>query len=171
MPQPADAWARLLDLNADLLLNATDQVTPEQASQALTPGGNTIAFLVAHLVDSRHFAATLLDAPLPNPLSASLDKARSIAEVRDLPPLPELRAAWVAISRHLGRALAMVDAAKLAGPASQRFPGSDGTLNGTLGFLVQHDSYHLGQVAMLRRQVGLPPMSYTRGAMDAAGSA
>jgi uncharacterized damage-inducible protein DinB len=31
-----------------------------------------------------------------------------------------------------------------------------------IAFLVQHDSYHLGQVAFLRRQLGKPPMSYAR---------
>jgi uncharacterized damage-inducible protein DinB len=31
-----------------------------------------------------------------------------------------------------------------------------------IAFLVQHDSYHLGQIAFLRRQLGKPPMSYAR---------
>jgi uncharacterized damage-inducible protein DinB len=31
---------------------------------------------------------------------------------------------------------------------------------GLVAFLVQHDSYHLGQVAFLRRQLGHPAMSY-----------
>ena len=35
----------------------------------------------------------------------------------------------------------------------------DGTVLGELAYLVQHDSYHLGQVSLLRRQMGLPPMS------------
>lgn len=144
-------------------------MTPEQAGRATTPGGNTIAFLVAHLVDTRHFAAALLGAPLPNPVARSLAEARSIAEIRDLPPLPELRTAWVAIGRHLSTALGGLDPGRLATPVEQRFPGSDGTLGGALGFLLQHDSYHLGQIAMLRRQVGLPAMTYTRGAMEAAG--
>ena len=30
-----------------------------------------------------------------------------------------------------------------------------------LTFMVQHDSYHLGQLSLLRKLAGLPGMSYT----------
>ena len=33
-----------------------------------------------------------------------------------------------------------------------------------IAFLAQHDSYHLGQMGFLRRQLGKPAMSYARGA-------
>jgi len=33
-----------------------------------------------------------------------------------------------------------------------------------LTFLVQHDSYHVGQMAFLRRQLGKSAMTYRRGA-------
>jgi uncharacterized damage-inducible protein DinB len=32
---------------------------------------------------------------------------------------------------------------------------------GALTFLVQHDSYHIGQLALLRKHAGLPAMRYT----------
>jgi uncharacterized damage-inducible protein DinB len=31
-----------------------------------------------------------------------------------------------------------------------------------IAFLMQHDSYHIGQVAFLWRQLGKPAMAYTR---------
>jgi uncharacterized damage-inducible protein DinB len=31
-----------------------------------------------------------------------------------------------------------------------------------IAFLAQHDAYHIGQVAFLRRQLGRPAMSYAR---------
>ena len=102
----AGPWARLLALNADLLLNSLDSVTSDQASTPVTPGGNTIGFLVAHLVDSRHFIAGLLGAPIANPVEQALAGAKSVADVRELPALPVLRTAWVDVSRHLDRTLA-----------------------------------------------------------------
>jgi uncharacterized damage-inducible protein DinB len=33
---------------------------------------------------------------------------------------------------------------------------------GMLAFLGQHESYHLGQIGFLRRQLNKPAMSYTR---------
>ena len=32
-----------------------------------------------------------------------------------------------------------------------------------IAFLMQHDAYHIGQVAFLRRQLEQPAMAYTRG--------
>jgi uncharacterized damage-inducible protein DinB len=46
------------------------------------------------------------------------------------------------------------------------FPLGDTTQLGMIAFLVQHDSYHLGQVAFLRRQPGRPAMGYSRRAGD-----
>jgi hypothetical protein len=41
-----------------------------------------------------------------------------------------------------------------------RFPGVDRTRLGALTFLTQHDSYHIGQLALLRKHAGLAAMSY-----------
>jgi uncharacterized damage-inducible protein DinB len=43
-----------------------------------------------------------------------------------------------------------------------RFPIEGDTLLSVLAFFAQHDSYHVGQLALLRRQFGLAPMAYTR---------
>jgi hypothetical protein len=47
-----------------------------------------------------------------------------------------------------------------------RFPLGDSTELGLMAFLVQHDSYHIGQLGFLRRQLGKPAMAYTRGTRD-----
>jgi uncharacterized damage-inducible protein DinB len=163
-------WSRLFALNADLLLNTLDGLSEEQANSPVVPGGNTIAFLVAHVIDSRHVLVNLLGHPLPNPLEAALAGARSLADVGPLPALASLRAAWVTVSRHLDAVLVACDSGRLQQPCTQRLPGSDGTLEGAVAFLLQHDSYHLGQIAMLRRHHGLPAMSYRRGALAGDGA-
>jgi uncharacterized damage-inducible protein DinB len=57
-----------------------------------------------------------------------------------------------------------LDAETIERPGAHRFPVPDPTPLGMLAFLAQHDSYHVGQVAFLRRQLGKPAMSYARGA-------
>jgi uncharacterized damage-inducible protein DinB len=166
---PAGPWARLFALNADLLLNTLDGLTAEQGSTPVVPGGNTIAFLFAHLIDSRHFLLGLLGSPISNPVQQALAEASSLAEIGELPAMPGLRDAWVTVSRQLERRLTTCDRTQLDASCSSRLPGSDGTLEGAIAFLAQHDSYHLGQIAMLRRQHGLSAMSYARGAVEREG--
>ena len=152
--------AAILRLNTDLLLNCVAGLEPGAAERRVTVSTNSIAFLVAHLVDSRHYLATTLGAPLANPLTSVLAGARSLDDIASLPPLSELIAAWETVSAHLAVVIERLDTAALAAPTKQAFPGADGTRLGTLAFLVQHDSYHLGQLALLRRQLGYPAMTY-----------
>ncbi|MBA3894224.1 MAG: hypothetical protein H0X69_11105 [Gemmatimonadales bacterium] len=57
-------------------------------------------------------------------------------------------------------------------PNAHRFPMGDSTRLGLIAFLTQHESYHVGQAAFLRRQIGKPAMGYTRGSRseDRAGA-
>jgi len=155
--------AAILDLNTDLLLNAMEGLGEPEARLRLPGGGNSISFLAAHLTDTRHFLAARIGHSLANPLTRYLGEARGIEDIATWPALPELRNAWCAVSAHLASALAGLSAAEIARPLSHRFPIADGTLVGMLAFLAQHDSYHVGQVAFLRRQLGKPAMSYRRG--------
>lgn len=154
--------ATLLDLNTDLLLNCLEGVTDTEARERLAGNCNSAAFLAAHLTDSRYFLAARIGRPLDNPLARFLATARSIDEMTEWPTLEEIRLAWVAVSEHLQTALGALSAADLAKPNAHRFPIPDGSQLGLIAFLVQHDSYHLGQAALLRRQLGKPPMSYSR---------
>jgi uncharacterized damage-inducible protein DinB len=156
--------AILLDLNTDLLLNTLDGLTEAESHHRLEGGGNSIAFLAAHLIDTRHFLASRLGHPLPNPLSLYLADAKSIDEIRAWATLDQVRSAWISISSHLQSALESLTDDELAKPNLHRFPLPDTTELGLIAYVSQHDSYHLGQAAFIRRQLGKPAMTYVRGA-------
>jgi uncharacterized damage-inducible protein DinB len=161
--------AAILDLNTDLLLNSIEGISDSEAQYRLPAGGNSIAFLMAHLTDTRHFLASRLGHPLTNPLARYLADAKSIDDIRSWATLDEMRSAWLAISAHLQTTLEALTTADLQRPGAHRFPISDSTPLGLIAFLGQHDSYHLGQIAFLRRQLGKPAMSYTRRQKSASG--
>jgi uncharacterized damage-inducible protein DinB len=157
----------ILDLNTDLLLNALDGLTDSEAQHRLSGGGNSVAFLAAHLTDSRHFLASRLGHPIPNPLARYLADAKSIDEIRSWATLDQVRAAWISISAHLLTAFESLAAEELDRPNAHRFPCDDTTTLGLIAFLTQHDSYHIGQAAFVRRQLGRPAMTYARGTRNA----
>ena len=150
----------LLRLNTHLLLNCFDQVTDDQASLRVVPQVNSMAFLAAHLIDTRHELLTILGGSSDNPVRTHLANARSIDDIVGLPGLPALLSAWRQVASAIEERLAAVDDAALDAPSGRRFPGGDPSTLGALAFLVQHDSYHIGQLAMLRRVHGLPAMRY-----------
>src|SRR5918998_3239358 len=152
--------ASLYELNTDLLLNCLDGLTDQEAQRRLEAGGNSVTFLAGHLTDTRHFLVARLGHPLSNPLARYLADVRSIEEIRELPSLEEVRTAWQAISVHLQNILTDLSPSELAQANAHRFPLEDSSRLGMIAFLAQHDSYHLGQIAFIRRQLGKPPMSY-----------
>lgn len=150
----------LLDLNTRLFENCLEGLDDDAAHVRVTGQSNHVAFIAAHLADSRFFALKLLGGTLENPLAPSLANARTLDEVTAPLPLAVTRRAWRSVSAALREALAGLTAEQLDAPSATRFPVADRTMLGTLAFLTQHDSYHVGQLSLLRRQLGLPGMSY-----------
>jgi len=152
--------AAIFELDTTLLRNCVGDLTDAQANHRLLGGGNSIAFLVAHMADARYYLAGVLGAPLDNPLSPALAEARSVDDVVHMPPLAELLDAWDDVSRHLSQVFQGLTSARLGAVSPLEVPIPGGTVLHAIAFLAQHDSYHLGQVSFLRRQLGLPAMRY-----------
>ena len=155
-------FARIFALNTDLLLNATDGLHDDEATRPVQPHTNTIAFLVAHLTDTRHYLAALAGQPSDNPLTKLLQDAKSSTDIREWPPLETLRGYWTSAGAHLAAVLPALGDEVIAARLERPLPGGDPTLLGGIAFATQHESYHLGQIAQLRRMLGHPAMSYRR---------
>ncbi len=153
------APAAILRLNTELFLNCLAGVGEAEAARRVTPDTNSMAFIAAHLVDGRHFLTEYLGAPLPNPLAQQLQGATRQDDLAALPAVAELLTTWEAVSAHLAVTVERLDTGQLSAEHTP-FPGSDRTILGGIAFLTQHESFHIGQLALIRRQVGLPAMSY-----------
>jgi uncharacterized damage-inducible protein DinB len=160
MDPRAQPLAVILRLNTRLLLNCLDGLTDETAQVRHGAGVNSAAFIAGHVTDSRFFLLRTLGGSRENPLSIYLDKANSIDDLSELPSLEVIREAWNGVSADIDAALDAATAEELDLAIKARFPGVDSTRLGALTFLVQHDSYHVGQLALLRKPAGLPAMSY-----------
>jgi uncharacterized damage-inducible protein DinB len=105
----------------------------------------------------------MLGAEQPSPLATYLKGARGIDDVKEFPSVAELQRAWTTASHALRDRLDAITAAELDASIVSPFPlpiGDPTTLS-LLTFFVQHDSYHIGQLALLRKHAGLPAMQYS----------
>jgi uncharacterized damage-inducible protein DinB len=152
--------AEILQLNTRLFRNCLDGMTEEQADMRPSHSTNSAAFVAAHLADSRYFLLRILGAERPNPLAPYLEGRRSIDEVAESPPLPAIESAWLDGAVAIRERLDSITAVELDTAFPTRFPVNDQTVLGVLTFLVQHDSYHVGQLALLRKYAGFPAMKY-----------
>ena len=151
----------ILRLNTKLFRNCLDGVSDEHAAMRPSASTNSAAFVAAHLTDSRFYLLKALGAEQANPLAEYLQDAHSIDDVKRVPPLAEIQRAWTTASRALRDKLDSMTAAELDAQIESPFPMENPTPLSLLAFLVQHDSYHIGQLALLRKHVGLPAMNNT----------
>ena len=154
--------AETLRLNSRLYRNCLTGLTDERARERPAGRGptNSAAFVAAHLVDSRYYLLGLVGGKQSSPLKGATGGFNDINQVTSFPPLSEIQSAWTAAGEALDRQLAAVSTAQLDAPLDPGFPLDNKTLLGVLTFMVQHESYHLGQLGLLRKHTGLPAMAY-----------
>lgn len=147
-------------LNTRLFHNCLVDFGEDAAAARLGPTTNSPAFIAAHLVDSRAWLARFIGLEEPKPFAGALEYGKTIDELPRVPALAESREIWDGVSQRVEHRLVWMTADELAAATDTRFPGVPGTVLGGLAFLIQHESYHIGQLALLRKHAGLPAMAY-----------
>ena len=151
----------VLELNTRLLPNCVRDVDEAEALRRLEGPTNNMAFLAAHVLDARVYLATYLGLEMESPLPREMQEARSLDEVSELPSLEGTLASWEEVWEALDGRLRAVREEDLLAWSPRSFPVEDPTVRGGVAFLVQHESYHIGQLALLRRAFGYEAMEYT----------
>ena len=157
---------RQLGSQARWYRNALDGITDEE-SKKRTDGVNTINWLAAHLLVIRYGLCKRLGYTGPEfpyvDLYADITKpppnARTFDNSVEYPSLETILHYWDSVAEHLEGALQQLPDEALYSEAP-RTPLGGNTLMDALGFMVIHESYHLGQISLLRRALGHPPMRY-----------
>ncbi len=149
-----------LELNSRLFLNCLDGIDDEVIQRRLSGKTNNMAFIGCHMVDSRYFLAGLLGADVDSCFEGRLDYVTSIEEAPDLPGVEEIRAAWLEISGVVVGQMSSLSLSDYAAKVPHKLPIRDRTTRGALVFLLGHESFHLGQLALLRKQFGLGAMRW-----------
>jgi uncharacterized damage-inducible protein DinB len=151
----------MLDMNSKLLRNCLDGVSDEVARRQPNPETNSVAFLACHVVDARDYLAQLLGVERTGPqLHHNMQTYAAVVNQEKEPPLSEILSAWGAVTTDLRRRLQELDAKTLDRESPQSFPIEDGSLFGAIVFLLHHESYHIGQIALVRKYNGVGSMRY-----------
>jgi uncharacterized damage-inducible protein DinB len=154
-------YLALAKLNGRLYLNCLDGVDDETGRRRPGEGANSMSFIAYHVLDARAWLAGYLGREFTYPHQEALKGVTSIDDLESVPPLADARAAWIEVSKLLEERFAELSEAELTEKSSQQFPVEDETVLGGIAFILMHESFHIGQLAILRKQFGLGPMSYT----------
>lgn len=150
----------LVRLNTLLFQRCLDGIDDETAKTRINDRINNVAFIASHVLDARYFLANFVGLEVTNPFKEVLAGLSSIEEFTDFPVVLETLAAWKEISPVLTERLRVMTPADFEKPSPQDFPIDDGTILGGIAFLVNHESYHLGQLGLLRKYFNLNALSF-----------
>lgn len=139
------------------LAAALDGLDADAADHRWRDGrGSSIRFLAGHLLACRASILVAIGARTENPWEAGLGGTESTPDTAPSTPLAELVADWRALVPEFDAALAALDEDALAAPGPEGLPVGDGSVGSMIDFLAWHEAYHIGQIGLMRVELGLP---------------
>jgi hypothetical protein len=142
------------NMNAKLLENSFEGLTPEEWQKCPGDRSNPMIWIAGHIVWARSRALALLGVEWSKPWLALFARGAKSDHGVECPTSEEVIAAWHEGKAALDAALENVTAEALSAPAPERIPSFDGKLGGTISFFANHESYHVGQAAYVRKCLG-----------------
>jgi len=159
--------AKQFALHNRLFNNVLEGIADTNGNKRVTEEVNHLQWIAGHLTNSRYNFAPMLgikeifpykelytDTTLPPPSN------RPISESIKYPSLSETLKYWNTFAPVFIEAVSNLSDAQIASEFPVRTPIGDKTMLGFFGFLASHESYHIGQMSLVRKYLGLDAMSY-----------
>jgi uncharacterized damage-inducible protein DinB len=153
--------ATIFAINDDFVLQALDGLTQEELWKAPTNQNNAMLWIAGHVVQTRAMVLQMLGEPVETGWGKVFDRgapAATVDQANRYPSRSEIERVMREITPRLHAKLASLDDTYLAGPAQMQVPGTK-TVADELAFFALHDSYHIGQLAYVRKGLGYPGLA------------
>ena len=147
-------------LQAGLFDNVTLDVSDEEAAQRINDSTNSLAWIAGHTLDIQYNLAALLGITTENPYAEQFAFGQPFEPEATYPSLSTMRSDWDALTPQITQALDQLTEEQLAAEPPFPIPFPVQSVRGLLGFQMHHLGYQIGQMALYRRFLGQPAMSY-----------
>ena len=154
MHASAKPIAEIFLFNYSLIENSVADLSESESANQSKPGINSITWLIGHCLAGRVLACSIMGLQIESE-SAKLFNGNILdSDVSSLPTPSDLLAEIRTVTKALLPKLAGMQADELKTAPKEFFPTAENTTLAALAFLAQHESYHIGQISLLRRQLG-----------------
>lgn len=148
-------------LNNKLFVNTLNGMEQKDAVKRVSEHTNSVMFIACHVTDARYYMLNFLGEEIENPLRNILGNASSVEEVKEYPSLEEIRLYWKQTIPMLDSKLSIITDSDLSQQSKINFPIEGTDVLSAITFLTEHESYHIGQMAFLRKYLGYAAMMYS----------
>jgi hypothetical protein len=145
--------AGVFKTNTGLFKMTTKEIPPDRWFLSPSDNSNHMMWIAGHVLVHRAAVLKILGEQWSAPWEKLFLRGSSRATADQYPPIEEVTQLWDQVADRLATSLASAPDAVLAKPVAKG-PTFDGKVSGQIGFLSLHESYHLGQMAYLRKWLG-----------------
>ena len=151
--------AQVLRINSRLYKRALEGLAREELLRRSGPNSNPMIWLTGHLVLARNGLANILGLQRKRPWEEVFGRGIQVSDQVDYPSMEDILAAWQDVTKALKERIDSITDAELSVACVRKFPIDDTSVRGGLAFLACHESYHVGQMAYLRKWLGRPGLT------------
>ena len=153
-------------LLSDWYLSVLENISDEDGKKTIGENTNSIEWLAGHLITGRYRNLMRIGVNIEpykymdKFINQSAPPPNAIAFSKDIkyPTLTECRAQWEIYTDLFLKGLEKVDEKILNTEMNFRVPTGGNTIEDALNFIVMHESFHIGQISIMRKTLGLPSM-------------
>jgi len=150
--------AKIFAINDDLALRALDGLTDAQLWSAPTLRNNPMMWVVGHFVQTRAQLLALLGEPIDTGWQERFMRGATLRDATQYPSRDEVERIMNEVTRRLHGKLANIDDEQVDRPPAVALPGAN-TVADEIALFAFHDSYHVGQMAFIRKALGYPALA------------
>ncbi len=141
--------------NSDFLVNMVKDLAPEEWVKRPNGAANHIAWIVGHVIWTRKAVLGRLGTEWSAPWLGMFARGAKVDDTAVYPSSDALLDAWKDVTAALTSTFESVSEEALAQPAwSPGPPSTNGKVSGKVAFLAWHETYHVGQISVLRSWLG-----------------
>lgn len=152
----ASPIAAIFRVNDDLIAKALDGLNAAELGQRLTDKNNPMLWIAGHVAEARALLLRILGERIDTPWGELFGRGAALQVAGRYPSVEEISQVMQEINHKLHARLEALDDERLAEPAKGTELSCVKTLADQIALFSMHDSYHVGQMAFVRKGLGYP---------------
>jgi uncharacterized damage-inducible protein DinB len=164
--QTSEQLIKQLQLLTDWYLSVLDNIKDQDGSKTINDQTNSLEWIAGHLITGRYrnlvrlgvktepykYLDKFVNQAIPPPSGIAFDKKSNY------PTLTECKEQWKSYSNTFLEALRSIDERILKTEIPFHVLTGGNTVSDALVFTVLHETYHIGQMSIIRKSIGYGPM-------------
>jgi uncharacterized damage-inducible protein DinB len=147
--------ADLYNLNTKLVSKTLKDLSDDVAHKRVNDTGTTLHWIIGHIANGRHYVAGLFNAGTEFENSELFNGGDPMKEPSEYPPIAEIKQIFESVSEKFIKRLEELTDDDINKKLKEKLPVDDDTMLAAISFFSLHESYHVGQLSYIRKQLGL----------------